>query len=244
MCTWNFKPKCPPSTSSSWGKDFENRLNTYGDIGFFRAQCTGWKWQNFKCCRCAKFSIAIAKLKYLRTWNFAPKCTPSTSSSWDKDFENRLNTFGDIGFFLAQCTGWKCQNFKCSHMQRFRLVISKVIHLRKSNLPPQCPTSTSSSWGNNFENRVKYFGDIGFLLAQCTGWKWQNLKCCRCAKFSIAIAKIKYLRTWNFQPKCPPSTSSSWGKDFENRLNTFGDIGYLLAHCTGWKWQNFKCSHM
>ena len=29
-----------------------------------------------------------------------------------------------------------------------------------------------------------HFGDIGFLLAPCTGWKWQNFKCCWCAKFS------------------------------------------------------------
>ena len=59
--------------------------------------------------------------------------------------------------------------------------------------------------------------------------------------FNPAIAKLKYLRTWNFSPKCPPSKSSSWGKDFENRLNTVEDIGFLLAQCTGWKWQNFKC---
>ena len=59
--------------------------------------------------------------------------------------------------------------------------------------------------------------------------------------FHLAIAKVKYLRAWNFPPKCPLATSSSWGKDFENRLNISGEIGFLLALCTGWKWQNFKC---
>ena len=61
--TWNLTPKCPPSTSSRWGKDFKNRLNTFGDIGFWLAPCTGWKWQNFKCCRCAKFSPCHCKSK-------------------------------------------------------------------------------------------------------------------------------------------------------------------------------------
>ena len=59
--------------------------------------------------------------------------------------------------------------------------------------------------------------------------------------FHLAIKKVKYPRTWNFPPKCPSSTSLSWGKDFEHRLNTFGDRVFLLAQCTGWKWQNFKC---
>ena len=59
--------------------------------------------------------------------------------------------------------------------------------------------------------------------------------------FHIGIPKVKYLRTWNFPPKCPPSTSSSSGKDFENLLNTFGDTGFLLAQWTRWNWQNFKC---
>ena len=61
--TWNFRPKCPPSTSSSRGKHFESRVNTSGDTGFYLAQCTCWKWQNFKCCRCAKFSRCHCKTK-------------------------------------------------------------------------------------------------------------------------------------------------------------------------------------
>ena len=58
--------------------------------------------------------------------------------------------------------------------------------------------------------------------------------------FNLSIAKVKYLRSWNLSPEGPPSTSSSWGQDLENRLNTFGDVGFLLAQWTGWNWQNFK----
>ena len=59
--------------------------------------------------------------------------------------------------------------------------------------------------------------------------------------FHLTIANVKFLRTWNFPPKWPSSTCSRWGKDFENWLNTFGHIGFLLEQWTGWKWQNFKC---
>ena len=71
--------------------------------------------------------------------------------------------------------------------------------------------------------------------------KGQYFKCCWSANFSPCHWKIKYLCTWDIPPKCPISTCSSWGKYFENRLSTFGDMGFLLAKCTGWKWQNFKC---
>ena len=85
------------------------------------------------------------------------------------------------------------------------------------------------------------FGHIRFLLAQCTGWKLQISNVVDAQSFHLAIAQVKYLHAWNLPPKCPPSRSSSWGKDFENRLRTFGDIGFLLAQYTGWKLQYFKC---
>ena len=129
--------------------------------------------------------------------------------------------------------------------QSFRLAIAKVKYLRIWNFPPKCPLSTSSSWGKYFENRLNTFGDMGFFLAQCTVWNSQNFKCCRCAEFYITLPlqKVKHLRTWNIQPNCPPSleTSSISGKDFEDRLNTFGGVWFLQPQCTSWKWQNFKC---
>ena len=104
--SWNLSPEGPPSTSSSWGQDLENRLNTFGDVGFLLAQWTGWNWQNFKSFRCPTFSPCNYNGKIpAHEKIFSPECSPSTFSSWGKDFENRLNTFGDIGFFLAQCTG-------------------------------------------------------------------------------------------------------------------------------------------
>ena len=63
----------------------------------------------FKWCRCANSHFPIAKRKYMRIWNFAPKFPPSASAISTKVFENRLNTFEDVGFLLGQCTGWKLE---------------------------------------------------------------------------------------------------------------------------------------
>ena len=90
---------------------------------------------------------------------------------------------------------------------------------------------------------------IGWIPLKILGFCWHSVQfesgkmsnVVNAQSFHLAIAKVKYLRTCNFFPKCPPSTSSSWGKDFENWLNTVDDIGFLLALCPGWKWLNVKC---
>ena len=241
--TWNFPLKCPPSTSSSWSKVFENRLNTFGDTGFLLWQWTGWKWQNFKCCRCAKFSPRHCKSKIpahlklstqMPTFNIVELKAKISKIGWIP------LEIQDFCWHSVQVESGKISNVVDA--QSFRLAIATVNYLRTWNFPPKCPPSTSSSWGKEFENRLNTFGDIGFLLAPCTGWKWQNFKCCRCAKFSHCHCKSKIPAQLKLSTQMPTSQDlRRWGKDFENRLNTFGDIGFLLAHCTGWKWQNFKC---
>ena len=188
------------------------------------------------------FQLVIAEVKYLRTWNFPRKCPPSTSSSWGKDFENRLNTFGARVILLAQCSGWKLQNFK------IMLSLRKVF-----TLPLQkCNTCAPETFHHNVQPQdlraEANISKIGWMPLEIQYFSWHSVQVERCKisnvvdaqSIQLAIAKVKYLRTWNFPPKCPPSTSSSWDEDFENRFNTFGDIGFLLAQCTGWKWQNFK----
>ena len=83
------------------------------------------------------------------------------------------------------------------------------------------------------------FGDIRFLLGQCTCWKLEISNVFDAQRFHLAIAKLSYLRTWNFSPKCPPLTSSSWSKVLENRLNSFGDI---RMHVYMWSLRNHEIS--
>ena len=53
---------------------------------------------------------------------------------------------------------------------------------------------------------------------------------------NVAIAKAKWLCTWNFQQQSPPSSSFSQKKVFENSLNTFQDSAFLLGHSKGRNW--------
>ena len=50
---------------------------------------------------------------------------------------------------------------------------------------------------------------------------------------NVAIAKLKCLCTSNFQPQEPRSSSFSKKNVFENSLNTFEDIAFLLGQCNG-----------
>ena len=106
-------------------KVFENPLNTFGDIGFLLVQFTGWKWEIWNLDDGLSFKLVFAKLKYLLTWSFWPKFPVSTRLRWSKVFENRLNTFGDIGFLLVQFTGWKSKIWNLNDGLSFHLVIEK-----------------------------------------------------------------------------------------------------------------------
>ena len=56
------------------------------------------------------------------------------------------------------------------------------------------------------------------------------------------FAKLKYMRMWNYRAKSALSTRLRWSKVFGNRLNTYGDIKYLLGRLTWLKVENFKSS--
>ena len=109
-------------------------------------------------------------------------------------------------------------------VQRFHLAIAKVKYLRSWNFPPKCPPSASSSWGKDFENQLKTFGDIGILGAQCTGWMWQNFKCCRCAKFSPCHCKSKIPAHMKPFPPIPTLNIFEWRERFRK------SVEYLLRY--------------
>ena len=127
----------------------------------------------------------------------------------------------------------KVGNFKSCRRAKFHLAIAKVKSLRIWTFRAKCPLSTRLSWSKVFENRLNTFGDIGYLKVRFTGWKWKISNLVDGLSFHLATAKLKYWGIWNFRPKCPLSKRLRWSKVFENRLNTFGDIGFLLWQFTG-----------
>ena len=126
------------------------------EIQYFSCQSVQVESENFKCCRCAKFSPFVAKVKYWGTWNFPPKWPPSTSSSWSYVLENWLNTFGDIEFFPAQYR-LKVGNFKCCRCAKF-----SPCHC-KSKIPAHLKLSTQMPTLNIFELKERFRKSVEYL---------------------------------------------------------------------------------
>ena len=147
---------------------------------------------------------------------------PTFIHVWDeaKFLKIGWNTFGDIGFLLGQFTGLKWGISYLVDGLSFHLVIAKLKYLLTWNFRPKFPLSTRMRWSKVFENRLNTFGDMGFLVRQFTGIKWEISNLVDELSFHLVIAKVRYVLTWNFRPKYPHSTSLRWSKFFENRLNT------------------------
>ena len=192
------------STSFSRRKVFENRLNTFGDIAFFLTQCTAWKWEISNFSTRKKFSPYHCKTKIAAPWNFRPKYLFSTSFSRRKVFENRLNTFGDIAFFLTQCTAWKWEISNFSTWKKFSPYHCKTkIAAPMKFLGFKYLFSTSFSGRKVFENRLNTFGDIAFFLTQCTAWKWEISNFSTWKKFSPYHCKTKIAAPMKFSAQIP-----------------------------------------
>ena len=163
-------------------------------MGFLLAQWTGWKWQKFKCFRCPKFSSCHCKSKLPEHVRLSIQMPTLNIFELRQRFRKSVEYFWRYRIFAATVYSVQVESGKNSNVvdaQSFHLAITKVKHLRTWNFPPKCPPSTSSSSGKDFEDHLNTFGDIGFLLPKCTSWKWQNFKCCRCAKFSSCHCKNK-----------------------------------------------------
>ena len=141
-----------------------------------------------------------------------------------------------MGFFLVQLTGWKWEISNLVDGEVFNLPLQKKNTCAPEIFGPN--VHFQRIWDKqSFGNRLNTFGYMGFLLGQYTGWKWEISNFVDGLSFHLVIAKVKYLLAWNLRPKCSRSTRMTWSKVFENRLNTFGDIGFLHVQFTGWKWK-------
>ena len=142
---------------------------------------------NFKSCRWAKFSPSIAKVKYLRTWYFRPKCRLSTCVRWSKVFENRWNTFGDIGFLLGQFTGWKWEISNLVDGLSFHLVIAEKKIRAHLKFSAQMPTFNTFDMKQSFWKSVKYLWRYRIFAGTVYRLKVGNFKSCGWAKFSPCV---------------------------------------------------------
>ena len=123
-------------------ESFWKSINYLWKYGSFAGKFRGWKWEVSNLDDGLSFHLVFSKLKYLLTLNFRPKCSLSTRMRPDfqklcfiptfntvemqQIFENRLNTFGDMGFLLVQFTVWKWEISNLVDGLSFHLVIAKL----------------------------------------------------------------------------------------------------------------------
>ena len=162
-------------------------------MGFFLAQWTGWKWQNFKCFRCAKFSPCHCKSKIPAHLKLSTQMPTLNIFELRQRFRKSAEYFWRYRIFAGTVYSLKFAKFQMLSMRKvFTLPLQKVKYLRTWNFPTQLPTLNIFELRQRFRKSVEYLWRcMGFLLAQCTSWKWQNFKCCRCAKFSPFHCKSK-----------------------------------------------------
>ena len=118
---------------------------------------------------------------------------------WSKVFENRLITFGDMGFLLVQFTGWKWEISNLVDGLSFQLVHCKSkIPAPHLNFSGQMPTFNTVEMQQIFWKSVKYLWRYGIFAGTVYSLKVGNFKPCWWAKFSPCHCKTKIQRTWNF----------------------------------------------
>ena len=210
----------------------------FGDIGFLLARVYRLKVTKFHMLwMMQSFHLAIAKVKYLRTWNFPPKCPPSTSFELRQRFRKSVEYLWRDRIFSSTVYRLKVAKFQMLSMRKvFTLPWQNWNTLR--TIKPY----TQIAHPQHLQAEAK-ISKIGWISLEILDFCWHSVQVeigkisniGDTQNFHHAIAKIKHLLTWNFTPKFRLSTSWSWDKDFENPFNTFGDKGFFLAQCTCWK---------
>ena len=188
---------------------------------------------NFKSCRWAKFSPCHCKTKIPAHLKFSAQMPTFNTYEMKQSFWKSVKYLWRYrGFLLGQFTGWKWKISNLVDGLSFHLAIAKVKYLRTCKFSAQMPTFNNvwDEMNSLLKNRWNTFGDIRFLLVLFTGWNWEISNLVDGLSFHLVIAKVKYLLTWNFLAQ-KPTVIHVWDecKVFGNRLNTFGDMGFLLG---------------
>ena len=121
----------------------------------------------------------------------------------------------------------KVENFKSSWRARFSPFHFKgeiPAHLKFSG--PNARLSYTCEMNAKFlKLRWNTFGDIGFLMVQFTGWKWEISNLANGPSFQLVIAKLNYLLT------CKLSVQMNTFKTFEMKQSfLWKSVKYLWRY--------------
>ena len=159
-------------------------------------------------------------------------------SAEGKFLKYRVKTFGDVAFFLTQCTAW---NGEISNFST-----------RKMFSPYHCKTKIAAPMTflakipifRIFQQKESFWkiGWIPLVIRSVFSWHSVQLES---GKFQI-FPPEKSFHLYHCQTKIAAPMKffgrstyfphlSAEGKIFENRLNTFREIAFSLTKCTAWK---------
>ena len=102
------------------------------------------------------FHLAIAKLKQLRTWNFTPKCPPSTSFKLRQRFRKSVEYLWRYSILAVRVYRLKVQNFKCCRCAKFSPCHCKSKITAHLKLSTQMPTLNIFELKQRFRKLVEY----------------------------------------------------------------------------------------
>ena len=119
--------------------------------------------------------------------------------------------------------------FQIFSMAKFSPCYCKSKITAHLKLSAKMPYFNMCEMKQSFWKSVKYLWRYGIFAGTVYLLKVENFKFFEGLSFHIGIAKVKYLRTWNFWPKCRLSQRLRRRKVFENRSITFGDMEFLLV---------------
>ena len=145
---------------------------------------------NFKCCRCAKFSPRYYKTIIPAQEKVSTQMPTLTMLELDQRFRKSVEYLWRYRIFAGAVYRLKVGKYKCCPYAKFPPFHCKTIIPAHMKFSTQKPTFTIFEAEATFSKiDLNTFEDIGFLLEQCTCWKWESTNVVDAQSFLLSIAK-------------------------------------------------------
>ena len=159
-------------------------------MGFLLVQFTVWKWEISNVVDGLSFHLVIAKLKYMRTWNFLRNA--HFQHVWDEAKFLKIGLIPleieDFCWESLLVESGKFQIFSIGYVFNLTMQIKTPAHLK---FTAQMPTFNAFEMKQSFWKSGKYLWRYRIFAGTVYMLKVENFKTCRCAKFSPCHCKSK-----------------------------------------------------
>ena len=170
------------------------------------------KVRNLKSCRWPKFSPCHCKSRIPSHLRLSAKMPYFNMCEMKQSFGQSFKNLQRSGIFAATVYRLKVGNFKSCQWAKFSPCHCQTKIHGHLKFSAEITTFNTFEMKQSFWKSVKYRWRCGFFARTVYSLKVENFKYCRWPKFSPSIAKVKYLRTWNFRSKCRLSTCVRWSE--------------------------------